>query len=221
MRINTAIKELWSDGFFLEHRKPNEVGKRLFEKYGITCSNVLMQLKSCDSFLRKENKGWIQKFHVQNSNGKINNDYFNLFKIHPEIEKISRKLFNDEHYSQAIFEAFKKVNNLVKEKTGRKDLDGKGLMLTTFSVNNPILQINTLSSQSDKDEQEGFMHLYAGAIMGIRNPKGHENIIQKNKDRTLKYLSFASLLCERLEECTKNKNLGRSSAFNETVKPTK
>ena len=106
-------------------------------------------------------------------------------------------MFTDKHYPQAIFEAFKKVNNLVKEKSGRRDLDGKNLMLTTFSVNNPILKMNGLISQSDKDEQEGFMHLYAGAIMGIRNPKGHENIIQKNKDRTIKYLMFASLLCER------------------------
>lgn len=202
MRINAAIKELWADGFFLEHRKPSVVGKKLFEKYGITCSNILMQLKSCDSFLRKESKGWIQKIHAHSSNTK-DMDYFRIFNIHPEIDKVSKQLFDDKHYPQAIFEAFKRVNNLVKEKSGRNDLDGKGLMLTSFSVNNPILQMNGLSSQSDKDEQEGFMHLYAGAIMGIRNPKGHETIIQKNKDRTLKYLSFASLLCERLDECKK------------------
>ena len=74
--------------------------------------------------------------------------------LHPLIKKVSKNLFEDGYYSQAIFEAFKKVNNLVKEKSGRRDLDGKNLMLTTFSVNAPILKINNLISQTDKDEQE-------------------------------------------------------------------
>src|SRR3989338_11257735 len=205
MKINTAISELWKNGFFLEHRKSNDVKKKLFEEYQITCSNILMSLKSCKKFLRLEDKGWIQKKNADfYESKKFKIDYFKLLNIRPEIEAVSKKLFYDKHFTQAIFEAFKKVNNLVKEKSGRKDLDGKTLMLTTFSVNAPILKMNNLISQTDKDEQEGFMHLFAGAIMGIRNPKGHDNIIQKNKDRTLKYLMFASLLCERLEECSCN-----------------
>ncbi len=204
MKINTAISELWKNGFFLEHRKSSDVKKKLFEEYQMTCSNVLMQLKSCKKFLRLENKGWIQKNNADvKERKKYQEDYFRLLNIHPEIEKVSKQLFLDKHYVQAIFEAFKKVNNLVKQKSERDDLDGKGLMLTVFSVNTPILKINALRSQTDKDEQEGFMHLFVGAIMGIRNPKGHDNIIQKDKNRALKYLIFASLLCERLGECTK------------------
>ena len=203
MRINSAINNLWTSGFFLQHKKPIEVEKKLLDKYGITCSNILMQLKSCNFFLRKENKGWVQKFHADDQHNKKKEgiDYFKLLNIHPEIEKVSKKLFLDNHFSQAIFEAYKKVNNMVKEKSNRKDLDGKNLMLTVFSVNNPTLTLNNLVSQSDKDEQEGFMHLYAGAIMGIRNPKGHDEIVQTDFNRTLKYLMFASLLCERLGEC--------------------
>ncbi|MBU4300518.1 TIGR02391 family protein [archaeon] len=202
MKINTAISELWKNGYFLEHRRPSDVKNKLFDEYQITCSNILMQLKSCKKFLRLEDKGWIQKNNADFYEGKKTEvEYFRLLNIHPEIESVSKKLFYDKHYAQAIFEAFKKINNLVKEKSCRKDLDGKSLMLTAFSVNSPLLKMNGLVSQSDKDEQEGFMHLYAGAIMGIRNPKGHENIIQKDKNRALKYLSFASLLCERLEEC--------------------
>src|SRR3989344_5327244 len=202
MKINDAIRELWIEGFFLENRKSNDVRNKLFEKYQITCSNVLMQLKSCKKFLRLEAKGWIQKGNADKKEKRtIQENYFKLLNIHSEIESVSKNLFLDKHYSQVIFEAFKKVNNLVKKKSGRTDLDGKGLMLNVFSVNSPILKMNPLLSQTDKDEQEGFMHLFAGAIMGIRNPKGHENIIQKDGKRALKYLAFASLLCERLEEC--------------------
>ncbi len=39
-----------------------------------------------------------------------------------------------------------------------------------------------------------------GAIKGIRNPKAHENIKQKDKNRTLEYLAFLSLLFRRAEE---------------------
>jgi len=95
---------------------------------------------------------------------------------------------------------FKKINNLVKEKSCRKDLDGKSLMQHVFSVNNPILKFNELSTQTDRDEQEGFMYLFSGAMLGIRNPKGHENIVQNDMYKALEYLMLASLLCKRLEE---------------------
>lgn len=203
MKINETIKDLWKNDYFNVHRSPNDVKSELFNKHGITCSNITMQLKSCKSFLRKETKGWIQKtrYDVAEPSKKVDN--FKLFQIHPEIESVSKKLFLDGHYSQAIFEAFKRVNNLVKEKAGRKDLDGKSLMQNVFSVNNPVLKFNSLSTQSDKDEQEGFMYLFSGAMLGIRNPKGHENIIQNNKSKALEYLVFASLLCRRLEETKK------------------
>lgn len=205
MRINRSIKKLWEKEFFLEHKKPNEVKKWLFEEFGITCSNILMQLKSCKKFLRKEDKGWIQKYSANELENKDERDldYFKLLNIHPKIGRVSKKLFLDKHFAQAIFEAFKKVNNLVKEKSGRKDLDGKNLMLTVFSVNNPTLRFNDFVSQSDKDEQEGFMYLLAGATLGIRNPKGHENIIQKDIHRTLECLVFASFLCKKIEGCKK------------------
>jgi len=123
--------------------------------------------------------------------------------IHPEILLVSEKLFNDGHYAQAIEEAFKKIVLLVKQKSGREDLDGCGLMTTSFSKNSPILKFNQLKNRIDQDEQEGWMHLYVGAVLGIRDVKAHGNIIQKDPIKTLEYLSFASLLCRRLDETTR------------------
>ena len=131
-------------------------------------------------------------------------NYFKLLCIHPKIKKVSEKLFLDKHYSQAILDAFKEVNNLVKKKSYRNDLDGKQLMLTVFSLNKPILKFNDLISQSDKDEQEGYMHLFAGAMQGIRNPKAHDNIIQNDSFKALEYLAFASLLCKKIDKTKKN-----------------
>ena len=204
MKVKEAITELWKIGFFESSKSTKQIEQKILKNYGVTCSNIIMVLKICD-FLRKDKKGWIQKtrFSEELKISKNQRDYFKLLKIHPEIQKVSKNLFFDGHYAQAIFEAFKKVNNLVKEKSGRKDLDGKSLMLHVFSLNAPVLKFNDLISQTDKDEQERFMHLFAGAITGIRNPKGHENIIQNDKYKTLEYLMFASLLCRRLEETKK------------------
>ncbi|MFA7708450.1 MAG: TIGR02391 family protein [Candidatus Pacearchaeota archaeon] len=124
-------------------------------------------------------------------------------KIHPEIIGTSEKLFNDGYYSDAIFNAFKKIEILVKKKSGINNLTGHPLMQKVFSVNSPILKFNNLISQTDKDEQQGLMELFAGAMLGIRNPKAHEEIIQKDLIRTLEYLSFASLLCRKLDETIK------------------
>lgn len=115
---------------------------------------------------------------------KKNLKIFNDRKLHNSIVFVGRKLFCDGYYSQAIFEACKILNKRVQE-LSNSSLDGKKLMLDVFSVNNPKLKFNQLVSQSDKDEQEGFMHLFEGTMQGIRNPKGHEIIHLKDPYRAL------------------------------------
>jgi uncharacterized protein (TIGR02391 family) len=132
-------------------------------------------------------------------------DYFDLIQIHPEIRQVSEKLYKDGSYAESIRAAYIQLTHMVKQKSGRNDLDGKPLMLTVFSVNDPVLKFNELKTQEERDEQEGFMHLYAGASQGIRNPKAHTNTIQKDPIRTLEYLTFASFLCKRLEDTKKAK----------------
>lgn len=122
-----------------------------------------------------------------------------LMRLHPKIVEVSMSLFETEHYAQAIFEVFKAVNNFVKEKSG-KSLDGKALMSKVFSEDKPVIMLNELLTQSDRDEQEGFKFLFMGAMVGIRNPEAHDNVVQTDPYRTLEYLSFASLLMKRVEE---------------------
>ncbi|MCH8915778.1 MAG: TIGR02391 family protein [Thaumarchaeota archaeon] len=130
-------------------------------------------------------------------------DIFKKLDLHPEIRKTCSKLFLDEHYDHAIFVAFKKINNMVKNKSGEKSKDGKNLMLTTFSVNSPILKFNKLQSVSEKDEQEGFMHIFAGSIQGIRNPRGHDDLVGGDPWQTIDYLCLASLLAKKLDHSKK------------------
>lgn len=126
--------------------------------------------------------------------------FFDNLLLHSAIIKVSRSLYMNSHYAQAIFEAFKAVNNYVKHKTGRLDLDGQQLMARVFDENDPLIKLNPLQTRSEKDEQLGFKFIYMGVMTGIRNPKAHDHIKQKDPIRTLKYLALASLLIERAEE---------------------
>jgi uncharacterized protein (TIGR02391 family) len=130
----------------------------------------------------------------------IRKNVYELSNLHPRIREVSENLFRDGYYSQAILEAYKTVNNIVKERSGRKDLDGQGLMSTVFSDEHPILKLNELQETSDLDEQKGFMFLFMGAMTGIRNPKAHDVVNQTDPLRTLEYLALASLLVRRTEE---------------------
>ena len=88
----------------------------------------------------------------------------------------------------------------LKDITGINNLDGKQLAEKAFSLNAPLVRLNNLQTQSEKDEQLGFMMLFSGAATGIRNPKAHDLTNQNDELKTLQYLSFASLLMTRLEE---------------------
>jgi uncharacterized protein (TIGR02391 family) len=130
---------------------------------------------------------------------KANEKAFDERKFHKSIVFVCKSLFVDGHYSQSIFDACKLLNKRVQEKS-KIDEDGKALMLKAFSPNRPVIKLSKGSSRSDADEQEGLMHIYAGVMQGIRNPKGHELVIQKDRVRALEYLSLISLLLRRLDE---------------------
>ena len=123
---------------------------------------------------------------------------FDERNIHPEISNVALKLFNNGHYSQATFEAFKYVDNSVKKLAGINE-SGFKLMMTAFAQENPKIRLTALSTQSEIDEQSGFKFIFAGSMSAIRNPRGHD-ITTDPIDRCLDHLSFASVLLRRLED---------------------
>jgi uncharacterized protein (TIGR02391 family) len=123
---------------------------------------------------------------------------FDERNIHPDISSVSIKLFDDGHYSQSTFEAFKFLDNKVKAISGINE-SGYKLMMEAFNEGNPKIRLNDLSSTSEKDEQVGFRFMFAGSMSGIRNPRGHE-IKLDPIDKCLDHLSLASVLLRTLED---------------------
>lgn len=133
---------------------------------------------------------------------KLGSNYFSSRKFHPSISFASKRLFQDGYYSQAIFEACKLLNKRVQE-LSCLSLDGKSLMQSAFSPNSPKVKLNLLENSSQKDEQEGFMHIFEGVMQGIRNPKGHEMENLTDPIRAVEYLSILSLLFRKLDTVKK------------------
>ncbi len=119
--------------------------------------------------------------------------------LHPEIEIAAGKLYRDGHYANAVEDACKALNALVKLRSGRDDLDGVTLMQQVFGGKTPTLRFNDFADDSDRNEQQGFMHLFTGAMMGFRNPRAHK-IIQDDTERALEYIALISLLAKLLDD---------------------
>lgn len=132
--------------------------------------------------------------------------YFDQLNLHPRIADVSRDLFQDGYHSEAVFAAAKALVNYVKERSGKDNLDGAPLMRAVFSKNNPVLVFNEMKDQTDFDEQEGMMHLFEGAALGIRNPGGH-TFPEGTEQRAIEYISFLSLLAYRLQEAKRRKTV--------------
>ena len=99
---------------------------------------------------------------------------YDLTITDPRLRSASRSLFRDGYYALAVEEAYKVVNNSVKARcTGSRD--GADLMTFAFSPTNPRLKVNELQTDSQRDQQKGYMQILAGCMTGIRNPRAHEH----------------------------------------------
>jgi len=118
--------------------------------------------------------------------------------IHQSLPDSVKSLFDDGHYAQATFEAFKFVDKEIQRLSSSSE-SGFKLMMQVLSQSSPTIQLTPCSTSSEKDEQKGFQFLFAGGILAIRNPRGHEYSIKDNPDLCLDHLSLASMLIRRIE----------------------
>lgn len=123
--------------------------------------------------------------------------------LHPEIHRASDDLYRDGHYANAVEDSVKALNALVRLRSQIEDLDGSKLMEKVFNPKTPILRFNDLADESDKNEQLGFMMLFSGAVVGLRNPRAHK-LINDDPEQALEFIAFISLLAKLLDKAKKN-----------------
>lgn len=122
--------------------------------------------------------------------------------MHPTVRKISQQKFNDGHYADAVESAFKEINDQVKKLyhiAKGLEKDGRDLMMSAFSEKDPAVKLTDLSNMSEINIQKGFKYIFAGSIVGIRNPKAHSNVSIPPSE-AIHMLFLASLLFKKIDE---------------------
>jgi len=71
-------------------------------------------------------------------------------------------------------------------------------MSRAFSKDNPAFTLADTSTMDGKNVQQGYMNLFLGSIVGIRNPSTHGNEEMERID-AIHFLFLASLLLRKFD----------------------
>ena len=118
--------------------------------------------------------------------------------IHPGFPKKVRKLFDDGHCAEATFEAFKFLDKQIQI-LSRTNETGFALMMRAFPETSPLVRLTPCTTETERNEQKGFQFIFAGSVLAIRNPRGHEHSQIDAPNLCLDHLGLASMLLRRLQ----------------------
>jgi uncharacterized protein (TIGR02391 family) len=119
-------------------------------------------------------------------------------QLHPQIADASIDLFKGGHYANAIEDACKVLDLLVKMKSKRAEPSGTELMQLVFSPKAPVLKFNEQQNESERSEQQGMMFLYSGAMLAFRNPRAH-GLLSDDPIIALEIIGFVNFLAKALD----------------------
>jgi len=131
--------------------------------------------------------------------------------LHAEVLKYCRTELLQDNYFHAVFEASKGLAQRMRDQTGVQ-LDGAALVDKILSIDQPILAINSLQTETERSEHKGFAALLKGCFAAVRNPLAHEpKLLWNGEEDAADYLSLISLLHRKLDTCVTTHLKGTST----------
>lgn len=122
-------------------------------------------------------------------------------RLHSEVLRYCKPELLQKNYFHAVFEATKGLAQRIREMSA-VEADGAALVDKVFSVDRPLLALNTLTTETEKSEHKGFASLLKGCFAAVRNPLAHQpKILWEGEDDAADYLSLISLLHRKLDDC--------------------
>lgn len=132
--------------------------------------------------------------------------------LHPLVRRHSRTSYEAGEYANSVLNALREIESFLRsyyrsvtniEVLHAPDLCRKALSFQYKDghvVKPPLIQlVRDLDEQYQRDIQEGYMHIFAGAMVAFRNSKSHENLYP-DRLRTDHMLYLVSLIAYKLEE---------------------
>ena len=122
--------------------------------------------------------------------------------IHSDILLFCRAELLQDNYFHAVFEATKSIADKIRMKSGLSN-DGTKLVDDAFGGEFPLLAFNTLQTETERSEHNGFMNLLKGLFGTFRNTLAHMPKIKWNinEQDAIDILTFTSFLHRKLDSC--------------------
>ena len=131
------------------------------------------------------------------------NSKFRGRRLHTDVLKYCKAELLQENYFHAVFEASKGLAQRIRDLSG-VDGDGAPLVDKVFGINQPILAINSLRTETEQSEHKGFANLLKGCFGAVRNPLAHQpKILWDGEDDAADYLTLLSLMHRKLDDAVK------------------
>lgn len=160
-----------------------------------------MQINNSGQFIKSEKATTIDEAHQRASN--LQRILYER-NIHPDVLRFCKPELLQENYFYAVLEATKSVSEKLRNISGL-NLDANSLVIKCFDKNHPIVAINKLETNSEKNEQQGFMNLLKGLFSMFRNPTAHEprNIWIMHKQDAIDLFTMISFIHRKLDNTIK------------------
>jgi uncharacterized protein (TIGR02391 family) len=117
---------------------------------------------------------------------------------HQRVVDVASSYYASGHFASAVHRAFEALIQAVQIKSGRSDLSGRDLMFQVFSESKPLIRIS-----ENKDVQDNYKFLFAGAVGAIRNPQAHTADDLLTESEAIEMLTICSHLFRILDQSSK------------------
>jgi uncharacterized protein (TIGR02391 family) len=122
--------------------------------------------------------------------------------IHPDVINCCREELLKENYFHAVLEAAKSICERVRTLSGLTT-DGSDLYNEAFSLKNPLVALNSLRTESERNEQNGLKEMMQGVHHMVRNVRAHELKINwaDSEQDAIEILQIISFIHKKLDKC--------------------
>ena len=132
----------------------------------------------------------------ENFSSYIKESLLSAEELHPILIRKVKPIFLRGDYDTAIFQAFKAVEVIVRDKGGYKKSDiGVNLMRKAFHPKDGKLS----NKKAEMSEKQGMSDLFAGAIGLFKNPASHRDIDGISLSEASDYIKVANCLLKMVD----------------------
>jgi uncharacterized protein (TIGR02391 family) len=117
-------------------------------------------------------------------------------QLHRAFAARAATLLAGGHHDEAVRAASLALRDLVRQTSGRHDLDGTDLVGAVLGGTSPSVRLADISTPHGKREQDGWRMLAEGCVAVLRNPVAHRDVYTDSPS-TLEALATMSLVARQ------------------------